>query len=90
INVYVVRGKLSSLLPQLSKTEKNVFVIPAIDQAFLGVTLRSLDTLNKHYPVMVFGHPSWDKFSFLKPQLLQRLNTHITSTEKINYKAGAT
>jgi hypothetical protein len=89
-NVYVVRGKLSSLLPQLSKTEKNVFVIPAIDQAFLGVTLRSLDTLNKHYPVMVFGHPSWDKFSFLKPQLLQRLNTHITSTEKINYKAGAT
>ncbi|QEM08838.1 ABC transporter substrate-binding protein [Mucilaginibacter rubeus] len=89
-NVYVVRGKLSSLLPQLSKTEKNVFVIPATDQAFLGVTLRSLDTLNKHYPVMVFGHPSWEKFSFLKPQLLQRLNTHITSTEKINYKAGAT
>ncbi|MDB5146994.1 MAG: amino acid transporter substrate-binding protein, partial [Mucilaginibacter sp.] len=90
INVYVVRGKLSSLLPQLSKTEKNIFVIPATDQAFLGVTLRSLDTLNKHYPVMVFGHPSWEKFSFLKPQLLQRLNTHITSTEKINYKAGAT
>jgi hypothetical protein len=89
-NVYVVRGKLSSLLPQLSKIEKNVFVIPATDQAFLGVTLRSLDTLNKHYPVMVFGHPSWEKFSFLKPQLLQRLNTHITSTEKINYKAGAT
>jgi hypothetical protein len=90
VTLFVVRGNLSSLLPQLSKTEKNVFVMPAVDQAFLGVTLRSLDTLNKHYPVMLFGHPNWEKFSFLKPQLLQRLQTHITSTEKINYKSGAT
>jgi ABC-type branched-subunit amino acid transport system substrate-binding protein len=90
ISLFVTRGNLSSLLPQLSKTEKNVFVMPATDQAFLGVTLRSLDTLNKHYPVMLFGHPSWEKFSLLKPQLLQRLQAHITSTEKINYKAGAT
>lgn len=90
VSLFVVRGNLSSLLPQLSKTDKNVFVIPATDQAFLGVTLRSLDTLKKHYPVVLFGHPSWEKFSFLKPQLLQRLQTHITSAEKINYKAGAT
>jgi hypothetical protein len=90
ITVTITRGKLSGLIPQLSKTERNVFVIPATDQAFLGVTLRSLDTLNKHYPVILFGHPNWEKFTFLKTDVLQRLKAHITSTDKINYKQEAT
>ena len=90
ISVVISRGQMSGLVPQLSKTEQNVFVIPATDQAFLGVTLRSLDTLNKNYPVTLFGHPSWEKFSFLKTDMLQRLRTHITSTDKINYKQEAT
>jgi len=90
VSVIITRGKLSGLLPQLSKTERNVFVIPATDQSFLGVTLRSLDTLNKNYPVILFGHPSWEKFSFLKADILQRLKTHITSSDKVNYKQEAT
>jgi hypothetical protein len=90
VSVIITRGKLSGLLPQLSKTERNVFVIPATDQSFLGVTLRSLDTLNKNYPVVLFGHPSWEKFGFLKADILQRLKTHITSTDKVNYKQEAT
>jgi hypothetical protein len=90
VSVIITRGKLTGLLPQLSKTERNVFVIPATDQSFLGVTLRSLDTLNKNYPVLLFGHPSWEKFSFLKTDILQRLKTHITSSDKVNYKQEAT
>ncbi|WP_183556901.1 ABC transporter substrate-binding protein [Mucilaginibacter sp. SP1R1] len=90
VSVIISRGKLSGLISQLSKTEPNVFVIPATDQAFLGVTLRSLDTLNKHYPVVLFGHPSWEKFNFLKADILQRLKTHITSADKISYKQEAT
>jgi ABC-type branched-subunit amino acid transport system substrate-binding protein len=90
ITVTITRGKLTGLISQLSKTERNVFVMPATDQAFLGVTLRSLDTLNKHYPVVLFGHPNWEKFGFLKTDVLQRLKAHITSTDKINYKQEAT
>ncbi|SDF20767.1 ABC-type branched-chain amino acid transport system, substrate-binding protein [Mucilaginibacter pineti] len=90
IATIITRGQLAVLLPQLSKTDRNVFVVPATDQAFLGVTLRSLDTLNKHYPIVLFGHPSWEKFTFLKADVLQRLKTHITSTDKVNYKAENT
>ena len=64
--------------------------MPATNQHFLTVTLRSLDTLAQSYPVMLFGHPSWINFAFLKADLLQRLDTHITSTDKINYKAANT
>ncbi|WDF54525.1 ABC transporter substrate-binding protein [Mucilaginibacter sp. KACC 22063] len=86
----VVRGNLQPLLAQLSKTEENVFIIPAVKQAFLGVTLRSLDAVAKTYPVTVIGHPNWENMSFLKADLLQRLKTVITSTEHVNYKLGST
>lgn len=85
----VVRGSLTALLPQLSKTEPNVFVMPSTNQAFLQVTLRSLDTLAKNYPIVLIGHPSWEKLSFLKADLLQRLKAVITSSDHVNYKSGS-
>lgn len=86
----VMRGNISLLLPQLSKTEQNIFIIPSINQAFLQVTLRSLEMLLKQYPVTVFGHPNWQDFIFLKPELLQQLNTFITTSNKVDYHAAAT
>jgi hypothetical protein len=81
----VVRGSLTALLPKLNNKVENVFIVPSVNQSFLLVTFRWLDTLAKHYPVTVFGHPNWEKFSFLKPDILQRLKTHITSAERVNY-----
>ncbi|MBD1392406.1 ABC transporter substrate-binding protein [Mucilaginibacter glaciei] len=86
----ITRGNLTPLLPQLSATEQNIFVIPSTKQAFLLVILHSLDTLSKKFPVTVVGHPSWEKFSFLKAAQLQRLHTYITSADKVNYKSGQT
>ena len=83
----IVRGRLDELIPQLSTTEENIFVIPSTNQPFLIVTLHSLDSLAKKYPVTVFGHPSWTKFSYLKPDILQRLKTHITTSDRIDYKS---
>jgi hypothetical protein len=89
IPLTVVRGRLNALLPQLSTTTPNIFVVPSTNQQFLTVTLRSLDSLSKKYPVILFGHPSWEKFSFLHADLLERLRTVITSTDKVNYKSAA-
>jgi ABC-type branched-subunit amino acid transport system substrate-binding protein len=86
----VTRGNLNSIVPQLSLTEQNVFIVPSTNQSFLLVTLRTLDSLSKKYPITVFGHPSWGEVSFLKAELLQNLKTHITSSNNIDYKADAT
>lgn len=83
VQLTVVRGQLSSLLPQLSASSANVFVIPSTNEAFLMVTMRALDSLAKTYPVILFGHPSWEKFGFLHADILQRLKTHITSAEPV-------
>jgi hypothetical protein len=89
ISLTPVHGQLNGLISQLSTSDENIFVIPATNQPFLMVTLRSLDTLAKKYPVTLFGHPSWAKFSYLKPELMQDLKTHITSTDRVDYKSPA-
>jgi hypothetical protein len=90
ISLMVRRGVLRPLIAQLSKNKENVFVIPSTDQAFLTVTLRSMDTLANKYPVTLFGHPSWERFSFLNVRILQHLKTHITSATNVNYKSAET
>jgi ABC-type branched-subunit amino acid transport system substrate-binding protein len=84
----VVRGNLTPLVAQLNNKVENVFMVSSTQQAFLMVTLKSLDTLSRKFPVTLFGHPNWEKFAFLKANLLQRLKTHITSTDKIDYKSA--
>lgn len=86
----VTRGNLKPIIAQLSATDQNMFLVPSTNQEFLMAVLHSLDTLSKHYPVTLFGHPNWERFAYLKPELLQRLNTYITSTDRINYKSPAT
>lgn len=90
IYLTVSKGNLDALIPQLSTTSENVFVVPATDQAFLTVTLSALDKLNQTYPVTLFGHPNWLKASYLQASLLQRLKTHITSSDKVDYRAVET
>lgn len=86
----VSHGSLTALLPQLNNKIENIFIVPAVNQSFLSVTLRSLDTLSRHYPVTTFGHPNWEKLTFLKPDILQRIKAHITSADRVNYRAMAT
>jgi hypothetical protein len=88
VTLTIMHGQLGPLLPQLSSANKNVFVVPATDQHFLTITLRALDSLRSYYPVTVFGHPSWVNLTFLKTDLLQRLDTRITSSDHIDYKAS--
>jgi hypothetical protein len=90
VELTVVHGQLSSIINQLNPGGKNVFIVPATDQRFLTVTLHSLDSLSKSYPVTVFGHPSWVNLTFLKAELLQRLDAHVTSADHIDYKAENT
>ncbi|GAA4089254.1 hypothetical protein GCM10022392_08250 [Mucilaginibacter panaciglaebae] len=90
IQTVVVRGRLDALLPQLSATSPNIFIIPSTNQSFITITMHSLDTLASRYPVVLFGHPNWQKYSFLHSDILQRLRTHITSADCVDYKARAT
>jgi hypothetical protein len=90
IQTTIVRGRLNLLESQFTTDSPNIILMPSTNQAFLTVTMRTLDSLAKKYPIILFGHPSWEKFSFLRSDVLQRLRTHITSADIVNYKAAAT
>lgn len=90
VQLTVTRGNLQPIVAQLTKFDRNFMVIPSTNQSFLKITLYSLDTLSKRYPITLIGHPNWEKFSFLKPEQMQRLNAYITSADRVNYKSQAT
>jgi ABC-type branched-subunit amino acid transport system substrate-binding protein len=89
-DIVVSKGNLSAIVPRLSLTSENVFMVPSTNQQFLIMTLKSLDDLSDSYSVTLFGHPNWQNFNFLKADQLQRLKTHITSSDRVNYKATST
>lgn len=86
----ISKGNLTPLKQYFNNKVENVFIVPSVNQQFLTVTLRSLDTLSRKYPVTTIGHPNWDKLTFLKADMLQRIKAHITSAERLNYRAIAT
>ena len=90
ITITVVHGQLQPIMAQLAAGKDNVFVIASTDQAFLTVTLSSLEKVAARFPVTLFGHPSWQHYSFLTPQRLQKLKTHITSADDVDYKSAET
>jgi len=90
VTITIIHGELQPIIAQLTAGKDNVFVIASTDQAFLTVTLNSLEKLVARYPVTLFGHPSWQHYSFLTPQRLQILKTHITSADNVDYKSAET
>lgn len=90
VQLTVTRGNLKPIVAQMTKFDRNFMVIPSTNQSFLKITLYSLDTLAKRYPMTLIGHPNWEKFSFLKSDQMQRLNAYITSADRVNYRSQAT
>ena len=87
VDVTISKGNFTALLPTLSKTSENVFVVPSTQRSFLKVMLDAMDKLSDTYPIQLFGHPNWNKATYLKPEMLEKMHTFITSAYQINYKS---
>ncbi len=90
VDVTISKGDFTALLPKLSKNLENIFIIPSTDRLFLKVILESLDKLSDTYPIQLFGHPNWEKATFLKPETLEKMHTFITSAHQVDYKSAET
>lgn len=88
VDVTISKGDFTPLLPLLSKTSENIFVVPSTQRSFLKVTLDALDKLADTYPIQLFGHPSWNKATYLRPETLEKMHTFITSAYRVNYKSA--
>lgn len=74
----------------LSPVGLNVIVLPATDRNFLLSITKELNKLTSNFNIAVIGHPVWDKLQFLEGSVMEKLNAHITSSYKIEYKTSRT
>ncbi|MBC7745914.1 MAG: amino acid ABC transporter substrate-binding protein [Flavobacterium sp.] len=90
-NRFVINEKTNAigLENYLSADKVNLVIIVSTDRDFI---LPSIDRLYKlsqgGIQIEVFGHPNWAKAQFLNSEKMQGLNTRITSSYFIDYKAG--
>lgn len=74
----------TNVYKSLNPTGLNVIVLPSTDRVFLITLLNELDKLPANFQIAVIGHPGWEKANFLDNDLLERLNTYITSSYQID------
>ncbi len=70
---------------KLSKTKRNVLIIPTNDESYLSTLVRKIDELSADYDIMICGLPTWDAFETVDQSLLKKLNTHIFNGIYIDY-----
>jgi hypothetical protein len=90
-NGFVINERPNSigLEDHLSKSKVNLVIIASTSRDFVLPTIDRLYKVSREgTKIEVFGHPNWAKVQFLNAEKMQWLNTRITSSYFINYKAA--
>ena len=83
------RPNSAAIETYLDPSKNNLVIITSSEKDFLLPAIDKLYKLSQqNYKIELFGHPNWVKSQFLNSEKMQMLNTHITSSYYVNYKAS--
>lgn len=77
-----------NIYKSLNPVGLNVIVLPSTDRNFLLSVTKELTKLSSNFKIAVIGHPAWEKLQFLDGAVMEKLNSYITSSYKIEYKSN--
>ncbi|MHB1176898.1 MAG: ABC transporter substrate-binding protein [Daejeonella sp.] len=84
----VERPNAIGLQTQIKPGKNNLVIVCSSERIFLLPTIdRLFKSSNEGYKIELFGHPNWIKAKFLDAQKMQKLNTKISASYFVNYKA---
>jgi hypothetical protein len=83
------RSTVISVEKYLNPTKNNLVIISSSDRLFVLPTIDKLYNLStkQNFKIEVFGHPNWLKANYLIQEKLQKLNSRISTSYFVNYKA---
>jgi hypothetical protein len=83
------RSTVISIEKYLNPTKNNLVIISSSDRLFVLPTIDKLYNLStkQNFKIEVFGHPNWLKANYLIQEKLQKLNSRISTSYFVNYKA---
>lgn len=75
---------IKKLLPYLDSTQKNICIVGSLDENFGKDICMQLASVNKTYPIKIFGMPTWDNINdFSQPEYADQ-EIYYTSPFYIN------
>jgi ABC-type branched-subunit amino acid transport system substrate-binding protein len=78
---------IQGFINHASKTEPNLVIIYAENEALPAALLSKLSALKKEYPVTVIGLPEWEKFTNIESKYLMDLDSRIFMSSYIDYQS---
>jgi hypothetical protein len=64
---------IKQLLPNLDSTQKNICIVGSLDENFGKNICMQLASVNKTYPIKIFGMPTWDNINdFSQPEYIDQ------------------
>jgi len=73
------------MIPLLSETKKNVFIVPSTDEIFVTDLLRYLNGFYPNYQVVLMGISNWSWYNAIDIEYLHNLNFHYFAPFYIDY-----
>jgi hypothetical protein len=75
-----------AIASQLDSTKKTICIVGSLDESFASRLSQTFTGLNKKYPLMVVGMPTWDNFNLGRPEYT---NLEILYTTPFYYQTTA-
>jgi LysM repeat protein len=75
----------SAVTRLLAKGKPNILIVPSNDQAFVTELINKLYFLKSEEQILLFGPESWMNFENIDIDYLHKLNTHLVTTNFIDY-----
>jgi LysM repeat protein len=66
--------------------EKNIVIIPSVNQAFVSNVLMRLNILSRLYDITIFGLSDWQRFPNIEVEYLHNLELHFASPFFVDYE----
>lgn len=76
----------AALLPHLDSTKKTICIAGSLEETFGKKLAQTLGGLNKKYPALLMGMPTWDNFNWTRNNLN---NLEIVYTTPVYYEKGS-
>jgi len=78
--------KIDGLKLAMQEDAENVIIVPSNDEVFVNKIMNTLNAITGTYNIVLWGMPSWQKFSNLELEYLPKLKMHYYNPFYIDYQ----
>lgn len=88
VSMFNWKNGWAGLKPKLSKTKRNILIVPTSDESFLSSLLNKMKEEKENYRFVLCGLPAWEGFESVDPEVMKGFDATFFNGTFIDYKSS--